>query len=141
MTVVLRVLVVSAEAEDHRWLLRVLQPQGHRVDSAFTQREASDRLRQDSFELILCERDLSDGTWKDVLHSADILDRRPALIVISRLANDCLWAEVLNVGGDDVLSKPLNAREVSWAISSAATRWERSPDVLKAQMQTPGAPD
>jgi hypothetical protein len=34
--------------------------------------------------------------------------------VISRLADEYLWAEVLNLGGHDVLAKPLRQAEVLW---------------------------
>jgi len=38
--------------------------------------------------------------------------RPPLLIVTSRLADERLWAEVLNLGAHDVLAKPFNAEEV-----------------------------
>jgi CheY-like chemotaxis protein len=37
----------------------------------------------------------------------------PMLIVTSRLADDYLWAEALNLGAYDVLAKPFDASEVS----------------------------
>lgn len=36
----------------------------------------------------------------------------PLLIVISRLADEHLWAEALNLGAYDVLAKPLNHTEI-----------------------------
>jgi DNA-binding NtrC family response regulator len=36
----------------------------------------------------------------------------PNLIVTSRLADDELWAEVLNLGGYDVLAQPFDPQEV-----------------------------
>ena len=37
----------------------------------------------------------------------------PRFVVSSRLADDHVWAEVLNLGGYDVLCTPFEAREVS----------------------------
>ena len=43
-------------------------------------------------------------------------------IVTSRLADDALWAEVLNVGGYDLLLKPFRAEEVIRMVHAAATQ-------------------
>jgi DNA-binding response OmpR family regulator len=41
------------------------------------------------------------------------------MLVVSRHADERLWAEVLNLGGLDVLSLPFNRDELGWALSSA----------------------
>ena len=46
----------------------------------------------------------------------------PMFIVTSRLADDALWAEVLNVGGYDLLLKPFRAEEVIRMVHVAATQ-------------------
>jgi FixJ family two-component response regulator len=45
------------------------------------------------------------------------------VIVTSRLGDDHLWAEVLNLGGYDVLAKPLDGSELFRALSSAWRNW------------------
>jgi DNA-binding response OmpR family regulator len=49
------------------------------------------------------------------------------LIVCSLLADDRLWAEVLNIGGYDVLMKPFLPIEVTRVVRMAArqVRWKR----------------
>jgi FixJ family two-component response regulator len=71
--------------------------------------------------VVVCERDLPDGSWKDILDMTMLLDSPPPLIVASRLADDYLWAEVLNLGGYDVLTKPLDESEVHRTVRLA---WE-----------------
>jgi hypothetical protein len=41
------------------------------------------------------------------------------LVVASRLADERLWAEVLNLGGHDVLAMPFDAHEVRRVMESA----------------------
>jgi DNA-binding response OmpR family regulator len=41
------------------------------------------------------------------------------LIVCSRLADERLWAEVLNLGGYDVLAIPFHAGEVEHTVNAA----------------------
>jgi FixJ family two-component response regulator len=50
------------------------------------------------------------------------LQQAPPLIVMSRLADEALWADVLRQGGFDVVSKPLEKIEVR-RVFSGATRW------------------
>jgi hypothetical protein len=51
------------------------------------------------------------------------LPHHPLLIVASRLADEYLWAEVLNLGGHDVLAKPFQGAEVQWVLESAWRIW------------------
>jgi DNA-binding response OmpR family regulator len=70
--------------------------------------------------VVISERELPEGGWREMLD--DLLDRAepPAFIVTSRLADEMLWAEVLNMGGYDVLAEPLDSEEVTRVISAAA---------------------
>ena len=79
--------------------------------------------------VIVCERDLPDGTWKDVLEIAASIPQPPPVIVTSRLADDYLWAEVLNLGGYDVLAKPFDPREVARTLKLA---WDHLAHTAKS---------
>lgn len=79
------------------------------------------QARSNPPRVIVCERDLPDGTWKDVLEIAASVVHPPPVIVTSRLADDYLWAEVLNLGGYDLLAKPFDPREVARTLKLA---WE-----------------
>jgi DNA-binding response OmpR family regulator len=73
--------------------------------------------------VVVCERDLPDGSWKHLLDKVETLARPPRLIVASRLADERLWAEVLNLGGYDVLATPFDADEVYRVVSYAVDSW------------------
>jgi len=49
--------------------------------------------------------------------------QRLRLIVTSRLADECLWAEALNIGAYDVLAKPFDRNEVRRSESLACLHW------------------
>ena len=51
------------------------------------------------------------------------LPHQPLLVVTSRLADEHLWVEVLNLGGHDVLAKPFQAAEVQWVLENAWRIW------------------
>jgi FixJ family two-component response regulator len=50
--------------------------------------------------------------------------RPPKLIVASSGADSALWAEVINLGGYDVLAKPWSDRELFLAVSQAWLAWK-----------------
>jgi FixJ family two-component response regulator len=74
--------------------------------------------------IVMCEHDLSPGSWKELLDFVQRLPAPPPVIVTSRMADERMWAEVLNLGGYDVLAKPLNSEEVVRTVTSAWSLWQ-----------------
>ncbi len=56
----------------------------------------------------------------------------PLLIVTSRLADEYLWAEALNLGAWDVLAKPFDREEVSRVLGFAWRHWQDRHGIHKA---------
>jgi DNA-binding response OmpR family regulator len=81
-------------------------------------------LRENQASIVLAERELSPGTWRDVLDEIGTLPDPPLLIVTSRLADEHLWAEALNLGAFDVLAKPFQASEVTRTLALAWRHWQ-----------------
>ncbi len=121
------VLSISPTAEDHTALTRILsRPESSAsteskwtIYPALALESALPVLRQNPIAIVLSERDLVPGTWKDVLAETLNLSDPPLLIVASRLADEYLWAEALNLGAYDVLAKPFDGEEVIRVLKSA----------------------
>ena len=75
--------------------------------------------------VVISERELPAGTWKDLLQASQARPRPPYLVVSSRCADNRLWADVLNLGGWDVLAKPFQANEARRVVRLAWLRWRR----------------
>ena len=118
----LSILSISTAFEDHQVLREILKDSGWRIAQARSCREALARLSRRHMQLVICESNLPDGTWRDMLHRIHVLAPPPVFIVTSRLADDYLWAEVLNLGGYNVLAKPFRESEVKSMISSVWMR-------------------
>ncbi len=86
-------------------------------------RSASILLCSGQFPLILCEYDLRPGTWRELLALVEPLPDPPLVIVTSRVADERLWAEALNLGAYDVLAKPFDRTEVTRVLSMAWMHW------------------
>ena len=119
------VLIISPFEADHIGFSRMLGACHCEAYAVCTCHQGLGILRERAVSIVICERDLADGTWKDILQALDTLSDRPLLIVTSRLADDHLWVEVLNLGGHDVLAKPLDHKEVALSIDSAWRNWSQ----------------
>ena len=118
------VLAVSPQRQDHACLRGIFSHSNWRIASAGSCHEAIRYLQTNRMAVLVCERDLPDGTWKDLLEELTLLPYPPLLVVTSNQADDSLWAEVLNLGAYDVLSKPFDRAEVTRIISLAWLHWK-----------------
>jgi DNA-binding response OmpR family regulator len=128
-----RVLLISHHTEDDALLRRVLAQPKWLVWTARTLADGIRLLKQNTFSVAICESELPDGTWREFLDRAARLEHGPEVIVASRLADESLWAEALNIGAWDVLSKPFSSEEVLHVVGYAGRRWEsqQPPSVLR----------
>ena len=117
------ILVVSPLIESQRSLARVLRrlrSSHHRARSI-----AALRLRDPrDFPVVVCEAQLPDGTWLDVLEWCRTPDS-PNVIVTSRLADERLWSEVLHRGAYDLLAQPFADEELHRVIGLARDEYHR----------------
>ena len=116
---------MSSREEDHRDLEAILAHSDWELHRACGCSEALTAIRERCPAIVICERELPDGNWKDILDEARLLPEAPLVIVASRLADAFLWAEVLNLGGHDVLSKPFDQQDVTNSVGLARDRWSR----------------
>ena len=91
--------------------------------------EALAQLADSRISVVICETPLPDGSWKDLLACMARAKASSVLVVTSKLADESLWAEVLNWGGYDVLAQPFDREEVTRVVRSAirasSDRWRR----------------
>jgi len=114
------ILAVFPLGEDRTAIERIFEPPNWRVYFAWTLEEARAALRLSAVGVVISESHLPDGhTWKELLTEVQGVPDPPLLVVADHLADDRLWAEVLNLGGYDLLTKPLDAREVLRTVSLA----------------------
>jgi DNA-binding NtrC family response regulator len=117
------VLSVSPNDADHLSLQAIIGHSKWKLFTASDLASAVSLLHGHEISVLLCERDLRPGTWIDVLENIKFLPNAPSLIVASRLADDHLWAEALNLGAWDVLAKPFDHIGVIRSVKSAWQRW------------------
>jgi CheY-like chemotaxis protein len=113
-------LIVCPVPEHHEFVERALQSTSWTLRHATSCRTAAETLAAGVPTAILCEHNLPDGTWHDILSLTQRYSPPIALIVSSPKADHGLWAEVLNVGGYDVVAQPFDEAELRRILAAAA---------------------
>ena len=113
------ILTVSTHTNDILSLARIFDHSSWNFNSATSMQAGLRFLATTPVEVVLCDRSLPDGDWRDLLNALSTLENSPQMIVTAHDADDHLWAEVLNLGAYDVLAKPFNATEVYRTVSNA----------------------
>jgi DNA-binding NtrC family response regulator len=130
-----RILTVSPQQTDQAVLARILGHSAWTHVAASTVSEAARQLANSHFHVVLSERKLADGGWKDILELTSGMNEPPQVIVLSRDGDERLWAEVLNLGAWDVLVKPFHPKEVYRTIHSA---WQHGSAVRRRPADVAG---
>jgi DNA-binding NtrC family response regulator len=127
------VALVGLDAQDQAALKKILRGFQSPHAPAFTwhvQPEPSIQavlaaIEREPIAIVICDRDWAADDWKSLLDHFARLSRPPMLIVTSRLADDRLWAEALNLGAYDVIAKPFEASEVVRIAGLACAHWNQ----------------
>ncbi len=120
---VLTVLAVSPLHEDRSSLRGIVSHSSWRLYEADSLSASLAILQQHNIAVVFCESELLPGTYIDLLEHITAKPKPPSLIVASRLADERLWAEALNLGAWDVLAKPFDRGEVLRSVKSGWQHW------------------
>lgn len=115
-------MLVSNVQEDHRFLEEIFFQKQWTLFRTGSVADALSALGATQIPVVISERDVPGGGWKKVLSALQQFAQPLLLVVTSRLADEHLWAEVLNLGGHDVLATPFSATELVWVLENA---WHR----------------
>lgn len=116
----MQILVVSPFSEDEEAIRLSLEEEHWGLAAVQSCDEARSLIRNHRQSLlVVCRDELPDGGWRDLIAELAVAGEKMELIVVSRCADEHLWAEVLNVGGFDLISTPLVPYEVQRVIRSA----------------------
>ena len=126
------VLIVEDNATVRDGLVQLLRTRGHAVRAAATGAEARRLLGEGSWDLVVSDYRLEDGTGMDLLRriKADALGGEPDFIMITGYGTIDIAVEAMRLGAWDFLTKPLDSDEfrikVEKTLEVRATRRENT---------------
>jgi DNA-binding NtrC family response regulator len=118
------VLLVRPCEQDRATLRNILEDSRWHVAEVDDCREARAFLTQNRVHMVFYNCDEAGADWREFARQVTEFSPAPLLIAASRLADEGLWAETLNMGGYDLLASPLDSNEARRAIFSAWQAWE-----------------
>ena len=124
------ILIIEDNATVREGLAQLLKTRGHTVHAAESVAEARERLAGGSFELVVSDLRLEDGTGLEILQEIrqDGLGGEPDLIMITGYGTIDTAVEAMRLGAWDFVTKPLDSDEfrlkVEKALEMRATRRE-----------------
>ncbi|HKT46787.1 MAG TPA: response regulator [Candidatus Acidoferrales bacterium] len=115
----LPILVASADLESRRALKEILEREGY--DAICTSRlsECVDVLASHDVQLVFSEKNLADGSYRDLMQRLKALRPNTRVVVTSRHADWDEYKEVLQEGAFDLIASPCQPTDVLWMIIQA----------------------
>jgi two-component system response regulator CpxR len=106
-----RILIVDDDEDLSELVKQFLEPEGFRLESAFTGTAGLERALSGNFDLVVLDLMLPGMPGLDVLRSLRQKTNLPVLILTAR-GDDVDRIVGLEIGADDYLPKPFNPREL-----------------------------
>jgi DNA-binding response OmpR family regulator len=132
-------MLLAGPLDSFRGALRQILAAAHwQIREAATYAEAVGILNDQDIALAICDTEIGEGNWQALLDDLQSRAHPPNLIVSSRLADERLWAEVLNLGGYDVLVQPFDPGEVLRVAHMAWMDWRQKCQTRIADTCGPG---
>ncbi|MGE5647876.1 MAG: two-component system response regulator [Acidobacteriota bacterium] len=128
------VLSVSPTEDDRVLLAHVFSHSNWTLEHVRSCAEAIAAAKRGDVGVIISAAELPDGSWHDIFNAVKDQPAPPRIIVVSNLADDRLWADVLDLGGYDVLGKPFEQNEVIRVVSLAWRQWKHERDVAAGDL-------
>jgi DNA-binding NtrC family response regulator len=141
-----RVLAVLPDQRDRASLQEIFRHSNWSLDLVDNYQDAERALATARFGVVITDADLgADRDWKYILDETLAMAVPVPVIVTDRLADERLWAEVLNLRAYDLLLKPFDSTEVYRIVSSAwlfcCNQYQASTQRKPMQTSTSQSPD
>jgi DNA-binding NtrC family response regulator len=131
------ILLVRPCERDRATLQNILENSRWNLVEVDDSRAAQAFLARNRVHMIFYNCDEAGSDLRDFSHQITEFSPAPLLIAASRLADESLWAETLNLGGFDLLASPVDCDEARRVILSAWQSWERERQQRREFLQDP----
>jgi CheY-like chemotaxis protein len=117
------VIALTASQHDREILMAVSCRGLWDVHFADSRVQAWEIVHRFGSPVVLYDRDWPNAEWRTTVHTFASCPQRPCVILMSRVADDYLWQELIRCGGHDLLAKPLRPDDVNRALKLAWSYW------------------
>jgi DNA-binding NtrC family response regulator len=100
------VLIVTSRAEDVAELNSILEGTPWELTNASRGEDVGAALKAASVPILLFDRDTASESWQKTMRDLIKLRRGACVVLLSNVADQYLWEEVVQHGGFELLSRP-----------------------------------
>jgi two-component system response regulator PilR (NtrC family) len=114
-----RILVVDDESSLLEFLGLLFEQEGQQVSTAGSVSEARSKLQTGSYDLVLCDIMMPDGSGLDLLREIKEVDPRTSVIMMTAYTSTKSAIEAMKLGAYDYVSKPFDVDELKVLVERA----------------------
>ena len=133
-----RVLIVDDDQDIRLLLDRFLSKNNFTTKTAATGEEASQLLREQNFDLVVCDFKLPDLNGLELIQRIKILRPQAAIIVITGYSDVKVAVKAIKLGAYDYVTKPLYPDEILLTIKQAIKSGAKPKEPTKAPAEQNG---
>jgi DNA-binding NtrC family response regulator len=115
----LNVLVISASVDERKSLMHLLDGLPANVSSCSTIAQAEEVFAGQAIGLVICDEQLPDGTYRDLLSTSQSGRGAKRVIVTTHSGGWEEYLEATQLGAFDMISFPLRPRDVQVTVTRA----------------------
>jgi DNA-binding response OmpR family regulator len=119
------VLIASSDIENRNAIRAILAEDGLNSICASTVKETQEALANTPVSIVICDRQLADGSFRDLLQLAK-REKPQVLVVVTSRKND--WKDDVaakQAGAFEVIPSPSQRSNVEWAVIMALRAWRQ----------------
>ena len=113
-------LLLVLSAQRRALLLPLLEGEDAEIEWAMGFQDAVRKLSASpSYDLLLVDAELPDGSWRNLLLFVQNSGMVSEMIIVTRVEDHRLWAEVIQCGAYDLIVEPVEREELTRIIHNA----------------------
>jgi DNA-binding NtrC family response regulator len=114
-----KLVAITQDTDDSAALQQIAANYGWRISVVDSSDAAITVLTERPTPLVICDRDLPNEAWREVLAKIAGVPQAVCVLLASRVVDDYLWHQVIHHHGYDVVVKPFQPEELRRAVTFA----------------------
>jgi len=114
-----KLVAITQNPDDAETLRQIAGGYGWSISIVGSSDAAVALLKQQPTPLVICDRDITGESWRDVLARIAALPQAVCILLASRVVDDYLWNQVIRHHGYDVVAKPFQPEGLRRAVTFA----------------------
>lgn len=116
-----KIIIINKDIAFTKELKHSLEEEDYQVDTAFTIKEAIDKIKEEGFELVILDLILPDGNGLNLCRTLRKHSQVP-IVIVTEKKEDISKIKALEFGADDYITKPFNVLELKARLKAILRR-------------------